>query len=382
MLPIKAPPANVASVDATESQNTNSVKQSSSGFTLVELLVVIAIIGILIGLLLPAVQAAREAARRMSCTNNLKQFGLALHNYHSALDCFPGLASSTVNGYSVQARLLPYMEQVQLQDTLDLTQPLLVPSGMGAGGIKDHAITAATTSVPAFRCPSDGNGPKHLSCMNYPPESGGDNVAFATGNYMVCTGSDYSRHQAPNNTDTTKSNGLFFHSSCYNIGAITDGTSNTMVMSEACIGDGVGLPGTSLSYDDCVKDPSYSRWLMYKAPPMGAALGYILLPDHDALHSALTGTSPTMIGWGGDRAAAWILSTPSYSAYNAFLPPNSRMPSYWSMNQGFFGAKSYHTGGVNVLIADGSVRLVSDTVSPDNWKAAATIDGNENANGL
>ena len=361
--------------------NVRAKLSTPRGFTLVELLVVIAIIGILISLLLPAVQVARESARRMQCSNNLKQFGLALHNYHSALNCFPGMAPSTVNGYSVQARLLPYMEQVQLLATLDLTQPLLFPSGMGAGGIKDHAIAAATTAIPSFRCPSDGNGPKHVTCMNYPPESGGANVAFATGNYMVCTGSDYSRYQAPNAT-TTKSNGLFYHSSCYNIGAIIDGTSNTMAVSEACIGDGVGLPGTSLSYDDCIKKPSHSRWLMYKDAPMGAGAARIQLPNDEALHRSLTGTSPTSVGWGGDRGAAWILATPSYSAYNAFLPPNSRMPSYWNMNQGFFAAKSYHPGGVNVLMADGSVRLVTESINPESWKSAATINGGEVTQGL
>jgi prepilin-type processing-associated H-X9-DG protein len=340
-------------------------------------LVVIAIIGMLIGLLLPAVQAAREAARRMQCSNNLKQFGLALHNHHSVFDCFPGLAASTVEGYSVQARLLPYLEQVQLQDSLDLEQDLLFPSGMGAGGIKDHAIPAATTPVPSFRCPSDGGGPKHLSCMNYPPESGGDNVEFATGSYMVCTGSDYSRYQAPNSSGTTKPNGLFYHSSRYNTGAILDGTSHTMAMSEACIGDGVGVPtSTKMSYVDCIKDKTRSRWLMYKTPPMGAAGGYKQWADHNDLQAALASTSPS-IGWGGDRGAAWILSTPSFSAYNAFIPPNSKIPSYWSMNEGFFAAKSYHSGGVNVLMADGGVRLVSESVSPESWRAAATINEGE-----
>lgn len=345
-----------------------------TGFTLVELLVVIAVIGILISLLLPAVQSAREAARRMQCTNNLKQFGLALHNYHSAMNCFPGMAYNTANGYSVQARLTPYMEQTQIYMTLDLTKPLLVASTMGASGVQDHAIEAVQAFIPSFRCPSDGAASQHVTNSSY-PTSDGEVLDWATGSYMVCTGSDYSRYRAPGtyaDGTTTKSNGLFYHSSCYNIGAITDGTSNTMVMSEACIGDGQTVTG--LTYDECIANKTQSRTLIYKEPPPGK----ITVEDYQALHAALTGTSPNpAFGWGGDRATTWILGTPTFTAYNAFIPPNSEITTYWCMNQGFFGAKSYHNGGVGVLKGDGSVRFVSETINPETWRAAATINGHE-----
>lgn len=98
------------------------------GFSLVELLVVITIIGILVSLILPAVQAAREAARRMTCSNNLKQIGLALHNYHSQHTCFPGLGASSLASFSIQARLLPFVEQTNLQNLIDFAQPLYLGS--------------------------------------------------------------------------------------------------------------------------------------------------------------------------------------------------------------------------------------------------------------
>ena len=364
-----------------------SVRKSLFGFTLVELLVVIAIIGILIALLLPAVQSAREAARRMQCSNNLKQFGLALHNYHSAMDCFPGMAYNTLQGYSVQARLTPYAEQAQIYASMDLTKNLLGGTA-GSGGMSttitpywfmDHAVEAAQAVVPMFRCPSDASGLKNMTSAYSKVEgdASGEKLETATGSYVVCTGSDYSRHQAPNET-TTISNGIFYHSSCYNIGAITDGTSNTMMMSETCIGDGAGLAGADLSYDQCINDRVLSRQLVYKNMPMGVGLTQLAATDHDALHSLLSGTSPTTMGWGGDRGASWILGTPVFSAYNAFIPPNSRMPSYWNMNQGFFAAKSFHPGGVHALLGDGSVRLVSENISPAIWRALATIDGGEN----
>jgi prepilin-type processing-associated H-X9-DG protein len=341
----------------------------------VELLIVMAVISILIALLLPAVQAAREAARRMQCANNLKQFGLALHNYHSAMDCLPGMAPNSTNGYSVQARLLPFMEQTQVYASVDLTKNLfdgsadVMPPTLT---LAPHMIAAGTTSIPAFRCPSDAGAEKTLS-SGYKITGGSDIISLATGNYMVCTGSDYARPQEPGSrtvmgvtTAYTKPNGAFYHSSCYNFGNLTDGTTNTLLMSETLIGSGQSL---TASYAQAVEDKLTRNYVVnnYSSAPTET--------DHTTLNTALAAiTSPS---WLATRGGAWILTTPVFTTFGTFIPPNSPIPSAQNMNQGFMAAKSYHSGGVNVLMADGSVRLVSDSVDPEKWKAAATIDGGE-----
>jgi prepilin-type N-terminal cleavage/methylation domain-containing protein/prepilin-type processing-associated H-X9-DG protein len=357
------------------------------GFTLVELLVVIAIIGMLIALLLPAVQAAREAARRMSCTNNLKQFGLALHNYHSAMDCFPGMAFNRTQGYSVQSRLLPYMEQAQTYATLDVTKNLydgsfdvMPPTATFA----THMIQAGTTAIPCFRCPSD-SGKKHLlsSYKATGASSSDPNVSLATGSYMVCAGSDYIRLQAEGEriitppmgppqkiTITGKSNGPFVHASCYNIGALTDGTSNTMVMSETITGTGESL---SSSYDNAVA----GGLTKFYATSMTDAAN---LTNYTEIETTLSGTTPA---WDAKRASAWILTDPLSTAYNAFIPPNAKIPSVQTMGNKDYTpayhlvARSFHSGGVNVLMGDGSVKFASNTINYETWKAAATISGCE-----
>jgi len=127
-----------------------------TGFTLVELLVVIAIIGILVGLLLPAVQAAREAARRMSCSNNVRQIGLATMNYEAALKRFPGLLGSST--YSAQARILPYMEQNSLHDLINYNRPLLL-GPVFAARFDPALANVISQRIPTFLCPSDGEDP-------------------------------------------------------------------------------------------------------------------------------------------------------------------------------------------------------------------------------
>ncbi len=130
--------------------------EKRNGFTLVELLVVIAIIGILIGLLLPAVQAAREAARRMQCANNLKQYGLAVHNYVGTnADAFPPLGDSSAEVYSVQARLFPYMEAANIANLIDYSQPVYKTISHGTLGILNHLSEAVQENASFLACPSD-----------------------------------------------------------------------------------------------------------------------------------------------------------------------------------------------------------------------------------
>jgi len=140
------------------------------GFTLVELLVVIAIIGILIALLLPAVQAAREAARRAHCTNNLKQLALALHNYESTLRVFPGQPADSLYGFSVQARLLPYIEQGNLQNLIDFRQPLMLAAGgLGNQVLQSRPYPGPRQELSLLRCPTTA---RKASFENYNVSAG------------------------------------------------------------------------------------------------------------------------------------------------------------------------------------------------------------------
>lgn len=193
-------------------------------FTLVELLVVITIIGILIALLLPAVQAAREAARRMNCSNNLRQLGLAAQNYHSALGCFPpgfmlvGVSSNTTpGGWAWGVFLMPYIEQSPLRDKLNPTKYKLETV------INDPSLLPMLQAdLSVFRCPSSPIGPLRT-------HQGAPNPKVASANYTCCRGF-FSFTQT---THLTKpNNGLFYAESAVRIQDVGDGTSNTFALGE------------------------------------------------------------------------------------------------------------------------------------------------------
>lgn len=351
-------------------------QKNKTGFTLVELLVVIAIIGILIALLLPAVQAAREAARRMQCTNNMKQWGLALHNYHAAFDRLPGISNTANTSLSVHASVLGMTEQESLRNLID---PKIALYKYQAGStrsvqLNDSYIIPAQTVLSIARCPSDGAG---LQTMT---DEIGDQ--YACNNYVYCTGSGTGFTFRMNSSLSTgaaesrnagPSDGAFYMSSNLGFESFTDGTSNTMVLSELLIGDG-RKDLTDVTYADIVDQKLYRTYMMDNSAANISK--YTAMKDAD--DATLTSLYQSAPKWRTDIGKGWIVGKYDSSLFNAYLSPNSQFPNMYLSNYGFFGARSYHSGGVNVLMGDdGSVRFTGDTINRKTWHAMATIAGGE-----
>lgn len=326
----------------------------------------IAIIGILVGLLLPAVQAAREAARRMQCSNNLKQLGLALHNYESAHRAFPGPAYSTSNasmvyGFSVQAFLLPYMEQGNLESLIDYRIPLYTGAQNNQQFNPAHAAVARQP-LASFLCPSDGQEPIYSVGTN----------TFAGTNYVVCTGSGTDK----NYDSRVRTNGMFWRGSNTKFRDMTDGSSNTMVFSEA-------LMGTGANYSPGPPSPAtpHGRYMAaYPGGPgsmNGSGQGFNGAPgDNPDLLVAASGAAI----WSGARCNAWIHGKDGDTGYNAYPSPNADAPDVVRNNWGFLAARSQHTGGVSTTLGDGSVHFISDSIDIGSWRALSTPAGGEVVN--
>ncbi|WP_182830392.1 DUF1559 domain-containing protein [Tautonia rosea] len=327
------------------------------GFTLIELLVVIAIIGILIALLLPAVQSAREAANRMSSQNNLKQMGLALHNYESGVGALPGFGESTAFGYSVHARILPYMEQENLRTLINYEQPLYVGSGPWIS-LNPVQGTAAQTIIGGFLCPSDAQEPM------FDQYFGG---RMAGTNYVVNMGSGTGLFYDIN----FRTDGLFWNGSAVRLADIRDGLSNTMAVSQCLLGIGFDSEGP----------------MPAEAGRQTSNLGAILrtnrgnpglvMDGQPVVNPDLATLTASTTRWRGDRGYSWISGRQVPVAFDAYLGPNSRIPDVSAHGRGWTAARSNHPGGVNVLMADGSVRFVKDTINLLTWRALATRAGGE-----
>ncbi len=333
---------------------------SRSAFTLVELLVVIAIIGILVGLLLPAVQAAREAARRMQCSNNLKQIALATHNYESSFKRFPALTGSS--SFSPQARVLPFIEQANLQNLIDFRQPLFVGPAFAAQLNPLFAVPAGTV-VPSFLCPSDTIEPRRPTAL-----AGGTQGAYAATNYMYSLGSGTSTHY----DDRYRTDGIVWENSWARFADIVDGTSNTVMLSETLIGDNltastlppVGMPHRKIG-----------SWSGSSSNPVGTpgfAMGGATI-----INPNLATIAPTITSFRGNRAEAWIRGVPFSVVTNGYLTPNSRIPDVNVHGRGWFAPRSLHTGGAQIALCDGSVRMLSDSIDQATQWSVFSRNGGE-----
>ncbi|SMP50558.1 prepilin-type N-terminal cleavage/methylation domain-containing protein/prepilin-type processing-associated H-X9-DG domain-containing protein [Neorhodopirellula lusitana] len=373
------------------------------GFTLVELLVVIAIIGVLVGLLLPAVQAAREAARRMSCSNNFKQIGLSMHNYHSAFSQLTSAAGGT-NGWSGHTRidsgpngdgkpigsdglqnqamlsyvvgLLPFMEQQALWESI--SNPLTVGSSrwpaMGPCPERSTAYPPFRTEVPGLRCPSDPGGTK---------------AGWGRINYAACIG-DSSR--IPNwsymdGIHKSAHRGVFQAFKGFKFRSILDGLSNTIAAGEIGTSrDAKRVQGTVRAYlsgSDLHKSPGSTCFNNTAS---------VLDPDRPGYYKGQEYWSGSGNKYLYRRGHNWASGSVGRTAFMTIAPPNSAScsssrgnprgnpwPNSGVNSDGVYSAGSFHQGGCHVLMADGAVKFITDSIDagdPEGNTVGRTNDTN------
>ena len=334
------------------------MKKTRPGFTLVELLVVIAIIGILVGLLLPAVQAAREAARRMQCSNNIKNIALAQHNFHDAYKRFPAASHDPIwkgalsNGNSWErisylAATLPFIEQNNVYQQI-------VPFTLAGGRPWDfnpRGTTAApipspyAARIPTFRCPSDGTnlGPNEVRSTNYVCNRGD----------IYLNSGDWEFRGLYSNGDRGK----------MDLG-VKDGSSNTIMISELIVGRQNGISGQDLVREGTVRD---------SIGPVGGTFTPSLCLSRRGPNGTLIGPSLQNTwgdgGWGKGRR--WGDSLNAFTGFFTITPPNSPTCSNDNAESNAMPPpSSFHTGGVNAAMADGSVRFVSQSIDCGNLSAS------------
>jgi prepilin-type N-terminal cleavage/methylation domain-containing protein/prepilin-type processing-associated H-X9-DG protein len=329
-------------------------RNGSRGFTLIELLVVIAIIAVLIGLLLPAVQAAREAARRIQCTNNMKQLGLALHNYESIAGAFPPSlvvarngAGYWSNGWSAHGRLLPFIEQGTTFNAINFTFAYSIPDN----------TTVARLSLSSFLCPSEIRPEPRISGANV---YGVTNYAWNMGDWYVWRGL----------ADGTGNRGAFGVNRSRRLADFSDGLSQTVVASEVktyqpflttCDLATVSEPG---SIPAPTADP-YGVVPEYRSGSCALRLtGHTEWVDGAALETGFT------TAWTPNRE---IQGGPTSVDVNILgRGEKTGGPTYAAIT-----ARSHHPGGVNAMFGDGSVRFIKDTIDGATWRSLGSVQSGE-----
>ena len=341
-----------------------SKSNASPGFTLIELLVVIGIMAVLAALLLPAIQSAREAARRASCQNNLRQIGLALHNYHADHNCFPICNTNRfifkaasdgsdilvyAGSFSIHVRLLPYFEQRNIYNAINFdsgTEPPEIfggpnPTLAGAELLRINS-TASSRHISAFLCPSDG-GPFTEAGNNYRGNAGVGPAGVASAEYR------------------DSGNGLFEEIGLTRASYITDGLSHTAAFSERSRGSG--------SLNRPIPDRDFF-----------AMLGYELSAD-ELLQGCQVAARPGAKAFFVFGGRWWFWVGRERTLYSHTQQPNGRIPDCilprMTFPIGMATARSQHPGGANTLMADGSVRFVSETTNLAVWRGLGTRSGGE-----
>ncbi|TWT29507.1 DUF1559 domain-containing protein [Blastopirellula retiformator] len=327
--------------------------EKRGGFTLVELLVVIAIIGVLIALLLPAVQQAREAARRMQCSNNLKQLGLAIHNYESTFKRFPASiiipASGTFGGsnngsWGVHGRILDYLEQANLKDLVDLNVAW------------DNQAAISNIKVPVFSCPSDPGSDRSRDPGSGRPVLYPTTYGFNMGTWFVY---DPSTKRG--------GDGMFYPNSHLTFASATDGTSNTLLAAEVK----AWMPYTRNTQPSSTAIPANvadaEAAVAAASGEFKSETGHTEWPDGRVHHTGFTATMTP------NTHVNFNDGTKDYDAdYNSNQEGKTTDPTYAVVT-----SRSWHPGVVQVVRLDGSVSSVPETIDLATWRYMATRSGGE-----
>jgi prepilin-type N-terminal cleavage/methylation domain-containing protein/prepilin-type processing-associated H-X9-DG protein len=366
------------------------------GFTLIELLVVIAIIAVLIALLLPAVQSAREAARRIQCVNNMKQIGLALHNYHSGNNTFPqgisinpqGSASNIGNVFQSYANWNSWSAQAEMLGYLDQT-PLYNAANFNWGPYPVNQYTAinntvANTVVAGFLCPSDPNsGAGRNSDVAY----GGNINNYAASFGTDTTGGNYAWDNNPipwNCQDPMGCVGMFAWGNSYGVQHCTDGTSNTVAYAEWLVGNGQGPQGSRYRGNMEMNDGNTTTYFLNALTNVPQIITD-LQQCATKFASEPASNAATISDYKGWR---WALGCISFAAFNTIQVPNdTQYPvggcqsgstnEAWANGAWSMGAASGHPGGANILFCDGSVKFIKSSIGRITWMGLGTRNGGE-----